>query len=154
MDVEILRVNSKEMALEANNYLTKLIHDEKKYDENINEECIVNSLYENFYMNDDVCILLAKYEGKYIGYLFGTIMDIGDAYIKPQAKLEAMFIDEEYRGNKIGKRLIDEFKLWAKEKGVRYIELTVCNNNISAINLYKISGFKDTKITMQYIVEK
>ena len=154
MNIEILRVNSKEMALEANKYLTKLIHDEKKYDTNINEECIVNSLYDNFYMNDGVCILLAKNEEKYVGYLFGTMMDIGDAYINSQAKLDAMFVDEEYRGKKIGKKLIDEFKLWAKAKGAKYIELTVCNGNNSAINLYKRNGFKDTKITMQYIVEE
>lgn len=154
MNIDILKVNSEEMALEANKYLTKLIHDEKKYDENINEECVVKSLYDNFYINDGVCILLAKFEEQYVGYLFGTMMDIGDAYIKPQAKLDAMFVDEEYRENKIGKKLIDAFKLWAKQKGAKYIELTVCNGNDSAINLYKNNGFKDTKITMQYIVEE
>lgn len=154
MNIEILKVDSKEMAIEANKYLTKLIHDEKKYDDNINEECIVNSLYDNFYMNDGVCIFLAKEKEQYVGYLFGVMMDTGDAYIKPQAKLDAMFVDEEYRGNKIGKTLIDEFKSWAKGKGAKYIELTVCNGNIPAISLYKNNGFKDTKITMQYIVEK
>lgn len=152
MDIEILKLKSKEMSLEANKYLTKLIHDEKKYDDNINEECKVNSLYDNFYMNDEVCILLAKVNEEYVGYLFGTMMDIGDAYIKPKAKLDAMFVDEEYRGNKIGKMLIDEFKLCAKDKGAKYIELTVCNGNANAINLYKNNGFKETKIIMQYVV--
>ncbi len=154
MNIEILKVNSKEMALEANKYLTKLIHDETKYDENINEKCVVNSLYDNFYMNENVCILLAKVEKQYVGYLFGTVMDTGDAYINTQAKLDAMFVDEKYRGNKIGKKLIDDFKKWANEKGVKYIELTVCNNNCSAINLYKNSGFKNIKIVMQYAMEE
>lgn len=154
MNIEILKADSKKMALEANKYLTKLICDEKKYDENINEECVVNSLYDNFYMNDSACILLAKDEEQYVGYLFGTMMDIGDTYIEKKAKLDAMFVDEEYRGNKIGEKLIDEFKIWSKEKGVKYIELTVCNGNSSAINLYKNKGFKDIKITMQYIVEE
>lgn len=154
MNIEILKVESKEMALEANKYLTKLIHDEKKYDTNINEKCVVNSLYDVFYMNDGVCILLAKEKEQYVGYLFGTMMDIGDAYINPQAKLDAMFVDEEYRRNKIGEKLIDEFKTWAKDKGAKYVELTVCNENINAINLYKNNGFKETKVTMRYTVEK
>lgn len=154
MNVEILKVNSKEMALEANKYLTKLIHDEKKYDKNINEKCVVNSLYDNFYMNENVCILLAKEEKQYVGYLFGTVMDAGDAYINTQAKLDAMFVDEKYRGNKIGKKLIDDFKKWTNKKSVKYIELTVCNDNFFAINLYKNSGFKDVKIVMQCTVKE
>jgi len=107
MNIEILKVTSKEMALEANKFLTKLIQDEKKYDENINENCVVISLYDNFYTNTEVCILLARHNDQYIGYLFGTMIDIGDAYIEKKAKLDALFVDEEYRKNKIGKKLIE-----------------------------------------------
>ena len=41
----------------ANSFLTKLIHDEKKYDSNINENCIISSFYENFVENEQNCIL-------------------------------------------------------------------------------------------------
>jgi len=150
MNIEILKVTSKEMALEANKFLTKLIQDEKKYDENINENCVVISLYDNFYTNTEVCILLARHNDQYIGYLFGTMIDIGDAYIEKKAKLDALFVDEEYRKNKIGKKLIEEFKKWAKLKNAKFIEVTVCNSNKSAINLYKNSNFEFIKTTMQY----
>lgn len=152
MKIEIIKVNSKEMAFKANNYLTKLIHDEKKYDENINEKCIVKSLYERVYMNDNVCILLAKYDDEYAGYLFGNIIDTNDAYINAKAKLDAIFIDEKYRKKQIGKKLINEFEYWVKSKGLKYIELTVCKENTPAICLYKNYGFKDAKTIMQYTI--
>lgn len=149
MDIEILKVNNKEMALIANKFLTKLIHDEKKYDNNINEKYIVNSMYDISFDNDNLCILLAKYKNKYVGYLFGYLMNIGDAYIEKQSKLDAMFVDDEYRENRIGSLLIDEFKKWSLRKGAKYVELTVCKDNVAAKNLYKNNGFRQTKMIMQ-----
>lgn len=150
MDIKIVRAASKDMAIVANSYLTKLIHDEKKYDKSINDNCIVESLYDNFYKNENVCILLAKHKEEYVGYLFGNIIDTGDAYIIKKAKLDAMFVDENYRGNKIGVRLIEEFKKWAIKKDIRVIELTVCNDNKSAINLYEKCNFIKAKSVMEY----
>ena len=133
----------------ANEFLTKLIRDEKKYDENINEKCVVYSLYENLVKNSQNCILVAEVENKIIGYLFGYIKDNGDAYINKVARLEAMFIEEDYRQRGIGNDLIAAFKKWAIKQKVSYIELSVCNNNNQAISIYKKNGFKDTKTIME-----
>ena len=48
MAIKIVNADRK-TALVANELLTKLIKDEKKYDDNINEYCVVKSLYEKFY---------------------------------------------------------------------------------------------------------
>ena len=121
MNIEILKATTKEMALEANKFLTKLIRDEKKYDNNINENCIINSYYENVYMKNDKCLLLAKINKKYVGYLYGFIINTGETTLEKQAKLDALYTDEEYRENKIGQELINEFKKWAKSKNIKYI---------------------------------
>ncbi len=47
-------------AKKVNDLLTKLIIDEKKYDENINQNCIVKSFYEKIYDDENVCLLVAK----------------------------------------------------------------------------------------------
>ena len=78
----------------------------------------------------------------------------GDACINRIAKLEAMFVDEKYRGKGIGVKLIDEFKIWTKEKKCRYIELSVCNENLSAIELYKKEEFKSKKTIMSLDLEE
>ena len=120
-----------------NSFLTKLIQDEKKYDVNINENCVVTCLYENLIPYDNNCILVAEYKDKLIGYLYGYIENNGDAYINSIARLEAMFVEEKYRNNGLGTMLIDNFKTWAKSKEAKYVELKVCNENESAIALYK-----------------
>lgn len=132
----------------ANSFLTKLIQDEKKYDKNINENCVVHTLYENFIENEQNCILIAENNGIVMGYLYGFILNGGDAYIDVVTQLDAMFVDEEYRKLGIGNALIDEFKKWSKQKNAKYIELKVCNNNEDAISLYKKNGFENVKTIM------
>lgn len=132
----------------VNSFLTRLIRDEKKYDININEKCVVTCLYEKLVLSDNNCILVAEYEDRIIGYLYGYIEDIGDAYINSKAQLEAMFVDEKYRNIGIGTMLINDFKKWLKSKNVKYLELKVCNDNKSAIFLYNKSGFKNIKSIM------
>ena len=131
-----------------NSFLTKLIQDEKKYDKNINEDCVVTCLYENLIPYDDNCILVAEYKNKLVGYVYGYIENNGDAYIKLVARLEAMFVEVKYRNNGIGTMLIDSFKAWVKSKKANYIELKVCNGNESAIALYKKNKFNDVKSIM------
>lgn len=136
-----------------NSFLTKLINDEKKYDDNINENCIVCKLYENLIEDTQNCILVAEVDKKIIGYLYGYIKNNGDAYINNVAQLEAMFVEKEYRKIGIGNKLITRFKKWSKEQNVKYIELKVCNNNDSAISLYKKNNFEGIKTIMSLKLE-
>lgn len=132
----------------VNSFLTKLIQDEKQYDANINENCVVFSLYENLITNENNCILVAECGDNLVGYLYGYMQDTGDAYLFPIAQLEAMFVDETNRNKGIGNVLIEEFKRWAVSKKAKYIQLKVCNDNKSAIVLYSKNGFKNVKYTM------
>lgn len=131
-----------------NNFLTRLIHDEKKYDNNINEICIVNNFYENIVENPKSCILIAEINDKIIGYLYGFIQNNGDTCINIVTQIDAIFIDEDYRKIGVGNTLIEEFKKWSKQQNAKYIELKVCNNNDIAISLYRKKGFKDFKTIM------
>ncbi len=132
----------------VNSFLTKLIQDEKQYNENINEKCIVSSLYEKLITNENNCIIVAECNNHLVGYLYGYMQNIGDAYLSPVAQLEAMFVNEENRNNGIGNELIKEFKRWATNKNAKYIELKVCNDNKPAIELYQKNGFKNIKSIM------
>lgn len=132
----------------VNEFLTRLIKDEKQYDENINEKCTVFSLYENLILNENNCILVAESNNNLVGYLYGYMQDTGDAYLFPIAQLEAMFVDETIRKQGVGNALIKEFKKWATNKKAKYIELKVCNDNKSAIALYTNNGFTNVKSIM------
>lgn len=153
MEYKIIRCNYED-AKKVNNLLTKLIKDEKKYDENINEYCVVTSLYENFYDNEDICLLVAKSGENILGYIYGYIQNNGDSKIKKVSVLDALYVEENVRCNKIGDSLIEEFKKWSYDIGAKYIELKVCNENENAINLYIKKGFKETKIMMSLKMEE
>lgn len=141
-------------AIAVNNLLTKLIADEKQYDDNINENCVVRSLYEKFYNNDDICLYVAKYNNIVVGYIYGYLQNNGDCKNNTVCTLDALYILEEYRNNGVATELVNSFIKWAKNKDVHYIELKVCNLNEEAIKLYKKFEFFETKMIMTKNMEE
>lgn len=143
-----------EDSADINNLLTLLIRDEKKYDSNINENCVVKRLYENIIPNNSNFVLVAESNNKIIGYLFGYIIDNGDAYLEKTSKLEAVYVIDEFRKKGVATSLIKEFKLWSLKNNVKYIEVQVLNDNTNAINLYNENGFKKFKSTLRTQIEE
>ena len=132
-------------AKRLNELLTLFIRDEKKYDNNINTECKINSYYEYIIDKENNYLLVAESSNKIIGYLYGKIMDDGNTVIDKVAKIDALYIDENYRHQGIGSSLINEFKKIVKEENVKYIEVNACNDNKEAITTYKNNGFNEIK---------
>lgn len=148
MNYDIHYANDEE-AKEMNNLLTKLIQDERKYDESIDENFKVTSFYEHYVNDPKRCLLVATDKNKVIGYIYGFIKE-QEAGLKEEKKasLDALYVESEYRQNKIAERLIDGFKTWCKEKDVSNLEVNVCAGNDVAHKLYLKSGFKETKFTL------
>ncbi len=135
---------------EINNMLTDLIQDERKnYDSNINENYKVEEFYEKSIDDNNKIILVARENNIILGYIYGFIQDNGNLYNNKIAQLDALFVKEQYRGNGIAISLMKEFINWAEEKGVAYIELSVCKNNTNAISLYENEGFCIDKILLR-----
>ena len=149
MNFNISKVMLNEIS-EINNMLTDLIQDERKnYDSNINENYKVEEFYEKLINNNDKTIFVARDNDIVLGYVYGFIQDNGSLYNNKVAKLDALFVKEQYRGNGIARKLIKEFINWAEEKEVAYIELSVCKNNTNAISLYENEGFCTDKILLR-----
>ena len=135
---------------EINKMLTDLIQDERNnYDSNINENYKVQEFYEKLIDSDNKIILVARDNDTILGYVYGFIQDNGNLFNNKIAKLDALFVKEQYRGNGIARSLIREFINWARENKVAYIELSVCKDNTNAINLYKNEGFNIDKICLK-----
>jgi len=135
---------------EINKMLTDLIQDERKnYDSNINENYKVQEFYEKLVDNENKIILVARDNDIILGYVYGFIQDNGNLFINKIAKLDALFVKEQYRGNGIARSLIREFINWARENEVAYVELSVCKDNTNAINLYENEGFSIDKICLR-----
>lgn len=60
-----------------------------------------------------------------------------------------MYTHPDYRGKGLNALIIEELKIWSKEKGLNEIRLTVYEDNIPAIKAYEKIGFKKHIIEMR-----
>ena len=84
---------------------------------------------------------------KVIGYLAGSIDGKPSYATKSLAELDNFYIDEEYRRQGIGKRLVQEFKAYCINQGIEEIKVTASSRNINAREFYKNNGFDDFEVT-------
>ncbi|UYX55552.1 GNAT family N-acetyltransferase (plasmid) [Bacillus thuringiensis] len=66
---------------------------------------------------------------------------------KVSGKIEVLFVDEKYRRNGLGLKLMNSTMEWFKEKQVYEIELTVVYGN-EAVSFYQKLGFYPRSIIM------
>ncbi|PHD40114.1 GNAT family N-acetyltransferase [Bacillus toyonensis] len=66
---------------------------------------------------------------------------------KVSGKIEVLFVDEKYRRNGLGLKLMNSAMEWFKEKQIYEIELTVVYGN-EAVSFYEKLGFYPRSIVM------
>ena len=92
--------------------------EQKEYDSTFNLNWTFGEDGTNFFLgsikNKNACVVVAKSGGKIVGYLAGVIRETSSCrIIENQAELDNMFVLEEFRGQKIGKKLVNRFFEWA-----------------------------------------
>ena len=130
----------------ANKLLNKLIIEEKQYDENINQNYIVNNYYQK--RQKDSILLVATLNNEIVAFLFGYTIE-ALVYTNRKAVLDALYVLPDHRKHGIASLLIDNFKKWCMQQNITNLELTVFSNNINALSLYKNHGFEIEKYTMK-----
>lgn len=123
--------------------LTKLIQDERQYNDTIDENYIVTNHF-NKIVNDENIIILAYYINKIIvGYILIRITDNNTCL------LDGLYVEKEYRNKGIGKSLLTEAILRIKNMNIKYIDINVMYNNIIAKHIYEKLGFAGYEIKMR-----
>lgn len=108
----------------------------------------------DFIQQEDAYLVVALFEGKIIGSGYAqkrkarTYLD-HDYY----AHFGFMFTAEAYRGQGINQMILNELKLWASQKRLNEIRLTVYPNNLSAVKAYQKSGFEPHLLEMRLRVD-
>ena len=102
----IIRVENVDDCKTCDNFLTLLIHDEKQYDETIDENFVVKDYFVNVIKNKDNILLLYKEGNNSIGYVFAKRVD--DGYL-----LDGLYVDKSIIFEKYG--TIENFHLHLNE---------------------------------------
>lgn len=140
----IIRILDEEKADICDGLLTKLIQDERQYDNSIDKDFIVKDYFKNIIKNKDNILLCYEEDNIIKGYI----------YLKPVANdnargylIDGLYVDSEYRNYGIATKLIEN--ALTVIKNVDFIDINVMANNIDAINLYKHFGFNEFKISLR-----
>lgn len=140
------KIKIKELADKCDELLTKLILDERKYDESIDSSFEVNNYFNN-YINDEDKILLGYFiDNILVGYIY--------AYETVSNNIKGLFIDglyveSEYRNKGIAKELINKIILEAEKREAKFIDIKVMSKNEVAKHLYESLNFNEFKVMMR-----
>ena len=103
----------------------------------MNEEKLSNMIKNNE-------IFVAIINKEIVGYVIISSREMKmEGYIyRKQIKIEAIGVDENYRNQGVGSKLLEFMKEYARENNYTDIKLTVNEENESAKHLYEKVGFK------------
>ena len=145
----IRRVDNKKDADICDTLLNKLILDEERYDKKINKNFIVKDYFSNVIKNQDNILLIEEENNRIVGYVFAKKINDDDVSSYIGYLIDGLFVQEEYRHQGLGKRLLIEIIKMCESNGASYIDINVMYKNEDAKKLYKELGFNDFKVSLR-----
>ena len=106
---------------------------------NLSDEELEKDLINN--LNELSTIVLIK-DNKIVGYLSYKIK----GEYKKKLDIDQLVIEENYRGQGLGKKLVEQAKVIAKENNCTRIELNCWLFNKNALSMYEHIGFERQRI--------
>ena len=143
MNNKIKQVTNVVDADRCDELLTKLIHDERQYNDTIDDNYIVINHFNKMLDDENIIIL---------GYYINNII-VGYILIRRMANntclLDGLYVEKEYRNKGIGNSLLKEAISRIKNMNVKYVDINVMYNNIIAKHIYEKLGFVGYEIKMR-----
>ena len=106
-------------------------------------------------LNDQNKPIFVYDDGEVRGYAFCQISEVKDNQLLQDAKtlyIDDICVDEDARGQHVGKALYEYVRDYARSIGCYHITLNVWEGNIAALNFYRDMGMQVQKTTMETIL--
>jgi GNAT superfamily N-acetyltransferase len=88
--------------------------------------------------------LVAEDDCGIVGYALGSLSRRPPVYaLREIGCIDDMMVAEQFRRRGVGKLFLDVLLSWFREKGIKYIELSVHIDNMVGRNAWEKYGFKD-----------
>lgn len=142
----IEKIKTKELADKCDELLTKLILDERQYDDSIDPDFKVSNYFNNFVNDEDKVLLGYLVDNTLVGYIY--------AYETVSNNIKGLFIDglyveTDFRNRGIAKELINEIVLEAENREAKFIDIKVMSKNDVAKHLYNSLEFNEFKVMLR-----
>ena len=143
MNNKIKQVTNVVDADRCDELLTKLIQDERQYNDTIDEDYIVTNHFNKMLDDENIIIL---------GYYINEII-VGYILIRRTSNntclLDGLYVEKEYRNKGIGNSLLKDAISRIKNMNVKYVDINVMYNNIIAKHMYEKLGCVGYEIKMR-----
>jgi ribosomal protein S18 acetylase RimI-like enzyme len=91
-------------------------------------------------------ILVARHPAAGVVGMVSAQLVISTASGAPSAWIEDVVVHAEFRGQGLGRQLLDAIRVWAVEKGARRLQLLADADNTPALGFYKRLGWRPTRL--------
>jgi len=109
-----------------------------------------NELFSESLGNEESLLLVAESYSEIAGFACAVIEHTSDDCAPaPYASLDMVGVRQSYRGQGIARALMEKAQSWAKERGMKVIQLAVGESHTPAIKLYESLGYKTVMRKMQ-----
>lgn len=96
-------------------------------------------------------IVVAEANGEIIGFILGVIVDMAPEMFEQTVAgfLADVFVEEAYRGQGIGRKLVQALSDWFRARGITHIELYVAARNHTGREFWDALGGRDVMVRMR-----
>lgn len=142
----IEKIKTKELADKCDELLTKLIHDERQYDDSIDPDFKVSNYFNNFVNDEDKVLLGYLVDNTLVGYIYAyeTVSNNIKGLL-----IDGLYVETDYRNRGIAKELINEVVLEAENREAKFIDIKVMSKNDVAKHLYNSLDFNEFKVMLR-----
>jgi ribosomal protein S18 acetylase RimI-like enzyme len=109
-----------------------------------------DKLFSESLGNEESLLLVAESGSEIAGFAYAVIEHTSDDCAPaPYASLDMVGVRQSYRGQGIARVLMEKAQSWAKQRGMKVIQLAVGESHTPAIKLYTSLGYRTVMRKMQ-----
>ncbi|WP_435181605.1 GNAT family N-acetyltransferase [Cellulophaga omnivescoria] len=127
-----------------------IIYAERPFDETLKPDPISYYSIEDLLKDPKTLVAVATLNNTLIGSAYATVKE-AKKHLKHNtyAYLGFMYVDPQYRGKGINKKIIDFLFIWIKKQHITEVRLDVYSKNTAALQAYEKAGFKKHLLNMR-----
>lgn len=107
-----------------------------------------NEYFVDRIIESDGFVAVASDGESIIGYLCGGLKGRQFRVEGIYAELENIIVSAGYRGQGIGKKLVDDFLAWCDSHAVNRVVVTAYAGNVGGVEFYRKAGFSESETTL------